>query len=581
MEPPAWLRRPSTQGLLLGLLTAAAYAGVLRVGFVWDDYALVLYNDATADLSDLGRIFGEDLWGSADGGHASGYYRPLMLLTLALDRALFGFAPQPYHLHNLLWHLLAVWGLHRLLLRLTAPRPALLGAAFFALHPVQCEAVVWIAARNDLLAAALLLGSVSLLLPREPGRLRLALGALMAFGAVLSKESALLAPLVLLVLDGVVHRRPVGWPRHLALWCAVAAYGLLRVLAGVNAAAAPPALGWQVLRQRAWDVAATCGGLLVWPWPLSGGRDLESLDLAWPALALGTAVCLLLPLALLWPRAKRSLAAAGLVWTLVTFTPAVLALADKALFGERYLYLPLAGLALALAAALCGLGPSRRASLLLGAAVLLPWMLLIQRRVPDWHDDVSLWRAALRDTPSGYVHAGLGHVLYRDGQYLEALDHFREALALQPPRLEVCGHVPAVASKAGDFRLAVSATEEAAARGCRDPAFVGHRAVLLAMAGRWDEALTLAEGVDDPRRRAALVRVAWGIVEGDCAGYRELLSSWKGDEQMAPQLARILRLGGYEAQARDLQAGIICAGSGKEGPEEMGPEEMGAEAGAP
>ena len=86
--PPRWL-----PAVVLGLV-AVCYLPTLRAGFVWDDIPLVVQNQITGDLKNLPRFFQEDLWAATpgqDGG--TGYYRPLMLLSLALDRAIFDSGP--------------------------------------------------------------------------------------------------------------------------------------------------------------------------------------------------------------------------------------------------------------------------------------------------------------------------------------------------------------------------------------------------------------------------------------------------------------------------------------------------------
>ncbi|MFH1468965.1 MAG: hypothetical protein ABIO70_31555 [Pseudomonadota bacterium] len=564
--PAAWLRRPLAQGLLLCAVTAAAYAGCLRAGFVFDDFALVVYSRDTLGLAHPLHFFTQDLWALADGGGASGYYRPLMGLSLAVDRALFGLAPAGYHLHSLAWHLLAVFALHRLLLRLAKPLPALLGAALFALHPLQSEAVLWIAARNDAMAAALLLTALGLLEPPDPGRRRLALAALAALGAVLSKESALLMPLFLLLLDLGRFGRLRGWTRHAVLWGAVGVHVALRGLAGVNAAAAPSALGWHVLRWKALPVLATIGDLLAWPWPLSVGRDLESLAIAPVPLVLGLCVCALLPLLLLLPRGGRRLALTGLGWAALGAAPSVLALADKALFGERYLYLSMAGLGLAVAAATgawAARAPAKSALLL---ALAVPWSLLIHTRTPDWRDDISLWQAALRDTPSGFVAASLGHVLNRAGRKEEALALFEIALDSTPPHPEVCPKIATLAQETGDLPRAAGIVEVAAAHGCDDDVFGGQRAALLATTGRWAEAERVALAHEADRHgRARIVLAAAALVRGDCARYRALLEAFARPEELDVQMERTLQLGGHPDVSAALRAGALCGELGGAG----------------
>lgn len=548
----SWIRglTPSRAAFLLCGLTAAAYAGVVQAGFVWDDGAMVLANSLTADLGSWPRFFTSDLWEGTRThiGDGSGYYRPLMLLSLALDRALFGLEPGPAHLHNLAWHLVAVLGLHRLLLRWLPLVPSTVGAAIFALHPLQSEAVVWVSARNDLMAAALVLWALVALHPPRPGPARLLGGGVLALAAVLSKESALLAPAMLLVLDVATWGRPVGPWRHGVLWGAAAAHLLMRTAAGVASAALPQPIGWRLLWVRVLDVPATYGALLAWPWPLSGGRDLESLLVPTLPRILGLVALALLAAAVLLPPRHRIKAAAGLLLAAASFAPSVLALADKGLLGERYLYLSMAGIGMAVAAAT----PDRPLSL--GALGLwaLPWLGILHLRIPEWSNDVTLWRAAWRDTPSTYVEVSLANALRRDNQNLEAALHFRRAVEGVPPQLEYCPNVVGAALEAGRLDLALEGARSVADRGCDSPAFQGYHAVALAMSGRWPEAVPLAlKAREDPSGRARLVTAAWSVVTGSCAEYEDLMSR-KSSAGLTEQVARILAQGGYGDLALEL-----------------------------
>jgi len=556
---PPWLRSSWVHGLLLLAVTVAAYSGVTQAGFVFDDHALVLYNEALHDIGRAWSFFGQDLWATADGGDASGYYRPLMALSLAVDWSLAGDSPVLYHLHSLAWHLLGVWCLHRLLVGLTGPLPALMGAAIFALHPVQSEAVVWIAARNDLMGAALLLGAVVLLRPLAQPPWRLALGALLALGAVLSKENTLLLPVFLIVLDLAEHGRPRGWPRHMVLWGAVALHLIARSVVGVNAAVVPGSEGWWLLARQLPVVLALPGGLLAWPWPLSIGRDLVGWSLSPLATAAGLVCGVSLVAGLLW--ARRRLVFVGLAWAGMGFAPALLAVADKGVFGERYLYLSMAGLGLALASAVDALPAARRRWLGVGLVVVLSWVSVIHTRTQDWKDDVSIWRAAARDTPCTHAYASLGHVQRLDGDPVASVGSYLLALRGEPSKRQVCPDLLNVVHALGDIEAVVAASSEAVELGCSDPVTLGKHASYLAMGGRWAQAVEVASALeqDDIEGRARLVLAAADMVEGRCSRYRELRADWTGD--LDAQMMRLLGHGDHPELARALAEGALCSES--------------------
>ena len=125
------------------------------------------------------------------------YYRPLIALSYYLDYQLLGQNPYLLHLENVLIHAAnatLVFLLAKRLFPAAAAGPPLAAALIFATHPVNCEAVSWIAGRTDPLAAFfVLLASLCLCKGLETGRVRYAVYCVLLLGAgILAKETALL-----------------------------------------------------------------------------------------------------------------------------------------------------------------------------------------------------------------------------------------------------------------------------------------------------------------------------------------------------------------------------------------------------
>lgn len=538
------------------LLTVAAWLGLRHVDFAWDDGALVVDNVVTASLWDR-RIWTEDLWSTMRlPAPPSGYWRPLFLLTLAIDRALFGLDAPTAHLHDLLWHLASVLLLHRLLRVLAGALPALAGAALFALHPVQVEALALVAARNDLMASAFLLAALVLLVDQRPGWLRLGGAALATSAALLSKESAALAPLFLLALDLGRHGRPVGWPRYAALAAGLGAWlGLRLALADVATVARLQDAAWSTLGDRLPAVAATYASLLVWPWPLTPARHLSWLQ-PLPAVLPGLLALVALGALATWRGRQRGLVLAGLAWAVLAFAPTLYATVDKGLLGERYLYLPLAGLALALAGALPERATAHRAStpLVLGLALLAG--LAVRARLEDWRTSLTLWEAAHRDLPSPFTAGGLAFYVNRAGDPARASDLYREALAGDPPYLDVC---LAAAIAANESRRpgaeAAAFIRWSFSRGC--PAHGGAHdqlALALVRAADWDAALAASKASPGGLTSQGLgIMAARAWILGDSDTFQRVRAAWPGPGQLEVTVIRLLRFAGAQDAADALR----------------------------
>jgi hypothetical protein len=122
--------------LLGGVLVAAlvlAYGAIWWAGYIWDDESMVVANPVIA-----GPLGLREIWTTNNADIC-----PLTLSTFWLEFHLWGSTPLPYHLVTLALHAICALMLWRVLSALRIPG-AWLGAAIWALHPVQVESVAWI-----------------------------------------------------------------------------------------------------------------------------------------------------------------------------------------------------------------------------------------------------------------------------------------------------------------------------------------------------------------------------------------------------------------------------------------------------
>jgi len=413
--------------LIILAATLAVYLPVAELGFVSDDHGLITHPVTGITQQTLGSVFQSDLWHFQDS--QSGYYRPLMMISLMVDHTVFGEWAGGYHLHSLAWHLLCVFFIGRLLGQLFDPTRGAIAAAMYAVHPVISETVCFVSARNDSMALALGLGAILLTAPRQAGPARCIGATLLTTAACLAKENGLIVLALLPLIDWARFRGPGAWNRHAALATgAMAALGLREVV-GPGLGHTPPMNAATLLSEQKLTVFGELLSKLVWPMPLTDSSHLAYL--AAPNIPALSAVCFLIIFLVI---AGKRWSQAGVAFAALAAIPGLIAIASRFLIGERYLALPLLGIILALTAVL-----PRSKRLPWGLILLLPWAWVCHKRIADWSTDLSLATAAHKASPTPYTAAWLGHELALDGQLGAALPHYNEATQGTPPTCDFSG----------------------------------------------------------------------------------------------------------------------------------------------
>lgn len=189
--------------ILLIILAAVVYINSLRGAFIWDDSGLILENvEYLENVAGIKSIFLKSHFDNAP------YYRPLLWTCFLLDYNLWGLNPLGFHVTNITLHIFNTVLVYSFFCSLgTAPLISFATAALFAAHPVQTEAVAWIAGRNDPLMVLFLLASlISLFKGRNTPRPLLKLlfygMSCVSFAcALLAKEAAVILIGLLVLID--------------------------------------------------------------------------------------------------------------------------------------------------------------------------------------------------------------------------------------------------------------------------------------------------------------------------------------------------------------------------------------------
>jgi protein O-mannosyl-transferase len=423
--------------LVVGAVAFFTYAKVLRFGFIYDDYWTVVSN--THLDKPLRELLGAALSGRSIEWGMPDATRPLMGWSLWLDRRLFGLSPAGYHLHSALLYalvsVLVLWLAFGVLRRFQA---ALFAAFAFAVAPLHVEVASAVNYREDLLAALGWFGAAALCFwpMRREWRWRgPACGALWGY-ALLSKESALMAPLFVLAL--ALTRRPSVWREEarapLALTgAAVAAlwlnwrFGMSRLGEQVPTASYA---SWseRLLRTARFEVLGVWKSFL----PLAPRPEHEPLGPAHWAWALALLLVLAAIAVLGWRRQTRVIAAAGLVALVspLCTSPLVAPLNEV---GDRYWFVGTFAAALGVG----WLVASSRARWAL-AALLCACCFASWKASTVWASEVDLWTFVAQTTPtSARAWTALSRVHRLADQQVLAERAVERALALRP------GYLPA------------------------------------------------------------------------------------------------------------------------------------------
>ena len=462
-------------GACLVLLTAAAYAPVVRNGFVnLDDHAYLTSNSL------IQPPYSWNKWLSLVFDRHADNWHPLTWASHALDWRMFGANAIGHHLVNLTLHILAVVALYSALLRLTAgtETPPLgsdaggraaatlsrteccaLVAALFAVHPLHVESVAWASERKDVLCALfwwLALWSYAGHAAR-PGWWRYLCVAGWFVLGLLSKPMIVTLPATLLALD--------FWPldrfQKDGSWTARAHCALLLVLEKLPLLLLSVAVALATLwaqesaqsldpRPRSWRIAnaAVAAVAYLWqtlvptalacfyPFPRSAYESAGS----WQPIVILSVLLLLLActLAVFWRR-SRPYVLAGWLWYMLTLAPVLgIVQVGRQARADRYTYVPLVGIFWIIAWGLAEWSARLRAAgrIALRAGICL-WTIALASlcawQVTYWRNDRELFEHALAVSgDSSLVRYCLGTAHLLDNELPPAVAQLRRALELQP-----------------------------------------------------------------------------------------------------------------------------------------------------
>ena len=436
--------------LILGAVCTVVFWNSFSAAFLLDNQSIILGDPRlrALDWDHVRDIFTRPYWWPA---LESRLFRPVTTLTYAVNFSGLGNAADPfgYHVVNLALHWINAL-LAFALVRAVSGRwwAAVAAAALFTVHPLTVESVTNVVGRADLLAAMSVLSGVLIYrrFLQASGRRAIAwlpvLAAAFCAG-VFSKESAVVLPGIMLAHDLAFPPVAAGraierwrrslarvWPAYLAIlpgllilawarWTLFHASPLFGEFGSDNPIAlAPTATAvMTAIKVIGYDLA-----LVVWPahlscdysynavtlfgWTLTAGQDAH----AWLSLLVACALAALAVLA--WRRTTQRAVFFCMAFAAVAWLPTSnLLFPIGTIMAERLMYLPLVGMAGAMALVAAGLVETRAAAaratprtvaaltVIVTVAVLAMLAARTMVRNEDWRSNARLWDSSAEAAP--------------------------------------------------------------------------------------------------------------------------------------------------------------------------------------
>jgi cytochrome c-type biogenesis protein CcmH/NrfG len=325
-------------------------------------------------------------------------YLPVAHLSLWFDYKLGAGSSFLPHMHALLLHGLAGVMLARLLLQLGVSRTiAHIAAALFVVHPALCESVAWVSSRKYVLSGLFTFAALyqTVRFAQVASLWRAGLLAVLAAAAMFSNATSVVLPLLSVGVVMWSQGPRVRWIAPAVLFAVTvpialyhqsvaAAQGTLVAADAMERLQQAPGAFWHYLRTAVWPAELN----VLYP-------EINTLAVfreQWVAGVIAVSAFAVCGVVFWFWRSTRVMAA-GLLTFVVALLPFNTAFPASAIAAaDRYLYLAVPGLALAIVALTALV---HRRGPWLAAALALPLAWLAGSRAHDFQDEATLWQTSL------------------------------------------------------------------------------------------------------------------------------------------------------------------------------------------
>lgn len=413
--------------LFFVLVFPLVYYKLFTAGFIsWDDPEILLANRDVHQFS-VKQFFTNFYVGN---------YHPVTMLNYAIDWQLFGKSALGYHAENILWHLINTVLVYFIAKELKLKQlQALLLSAVFAFHPLQLETIAWVAERKTLLYSFFFLLAIWYYLKyKQQSQIKsLTLVYVCFILSLLSKPAAVVFPLLLMALDVFIYQEnlKVTYKRYILFFVIALVFGVITIKAQQEAKF--------LLNTHDYNVFYKIGifgyGIFHYiykfmlPINLSAFYGYPDKLIVISVIGVLMIIALVFAVYLLIKRKHYLLLFAVsffviniiLVLQIISFGDAIVA--------DRYMYLPVIGLTLAL----IYLFGKHQYLKIPAVAVVVIFSIASFARAAVWVDSLTLFKDTLKKEPGSFlVLNSLGSEYTMQGNPKQAIPFLNKAIAVAP-----------------------------------------------------------------------------------------------------------------------------------------------------
>ncbi|MFC1525544.1 tetratricopeptide repeat protein [Candidatus Latescibacterota bacterium] len=510
----------------------ALFANAMDNPFHYDDLHSIKFNPHIRSLGNVPRYFTDPhTFSSLSAGFM---FRPLLLISYALNYAAGGQDPTGYRWVNLLLHIGCAGLCLRLARQVTGDlATSVLAGGLFLVHPAHAEVVNYISARSDVLSAVLYLATVICCARGTRGR-QVAGWATYAAGLMV-KSVTVTAPLLLSVWDAVRQSglTAVGLARrYAALWASAALYGLILYTNGFLQASASKAPRGPI--DHWWtQLKALVYYPYIFAMPAHLTVEHPLAETSFPSgLAPVLAGAVLATVTVVVMRCRVKVLVLGWSWYLIALLP-VTVVPLNILAAERRAYLASTGLIIGAAWAGQTLWRRRpQVAVVLASACLVCLARLTYQRNEVWATETGVWEEAVTRSPgSARAHLNLALALKRSGDLEAARPHLEAGLHLKPDYADAWVVLGDIHSSQGQVDQALTAYQRALQH---DPGLAGvhhnlgnvhmHRGDFGLAARYYQQALERNPYFAEARNNLGQALEGVGDLKGAAAEYRRAVA---------------------------------------------------------